>query len=107
MGFNQNLKRELTYSGMVIRELAEKSGIKLHTINNYLSTKGQIPSVETGAKIARALGTTVELLVFGESNGSKIDTDLRAINSLSRQLTDPQKRVVHKIIKILIQENKA
>ena len=104
MGFNQNLKKELAYSGMLIRELAEKSGIKLHTFNNYLSTKGQIPSVVTGAKIARALGVSVEQLVFGEEKENKTDADLRSINNLSRQLTDQQKKFVLKIIKIFLQE---
>ena len=102
MGFTNSLKKEIEYSGMGLREIAAKSGMKLHSLNNYLGARNQIPSVIRGAKIARALGVTVEQLVFGED--SKDNADLRAINSLSRQLTDKQKKFVLKIIKIFLQE---
>ena len=102
MGFSKNLKREIEYSGMGLRDIAAKSGMKLHSLNNYLGSRNQIPSVIRGAKIAKALGVTVEQLVFGED--SKVNADLRAINSLSRQLTDSQKKFLLKIIKIYLQE---
>jgi hypothetical protein len=35
MGFKENLKGELTYQNMLMKELAARSGINLHTINNY------------------------------------------------------------------------
>ena len=105
MGFSQNLKQELSYSEITIKELAALSGVNLHALNNYVC-KGQIPSVETGAMIARALGMTVESLVFGDAE-SKDDAELRAINRLSRTLTSPQRRIVLKIIKIYTQEKVA
>jgi lambda repressor-like predicted transcriptional regulator len=36
MGFRENLKAELTYSGILVKELAAEAGIKKHTIDNYL-----------------------------------------------------------------------
>ena len=38
MGFKENLKSELQYTGMTVRALAEKSGVNKQTIDNYLST---------------------------------------------------------------------
>jgi transcriptional regulator with XRE-family HTH domain len=69
MGFKENLKAELTYSGMLVKELAALSGIKKHTIDNYLNTHNAMPSAEAAVAIARALGVTVEYLVTGQDNG--------------------------------------
>jgi transcriptional regulator with XRE-family HTH domain len=69
MGFKENLKAELTYSGMLVKELAALSGIKKHTIDNYLNTHNAMPSAEAAVSIARALGVTVEYLVTGQDNG--------------------------------------
>jgi plasmid maintenance system antidote protein VapI len=65
MGFKENLKTELSYSGMLVKELAELSGINKHTIDNYLNVKSRIPSAENAVRIARVLGVSVEYLVTG------------------------------------------
>jgi transcriptional regulator with XRE-family HTH domain len=65
MGFKENLKAELGYSGMLVKELAALSGVKKHTIDNYLNTHSAIPSAEAAVAIARALGVSVERLVTG------------------------------------------
>ena len=36
MGFRENLKSQLEFSGMLIKELAANSGIKTKTIDSYL-----------------------------------------------------------------------
>jgi transcriptional regulator with XRE-family HTH domain len=58
MGFKENLKSELAYSGMLVKELAAKSGVNKYSLDNYLNKRGQIPSVEAAVKIAHALGVT-------------------------------------------------
>jgi len=89
------LKSELDYSGMLVKELAAKSGVNKWSIDNYLNARGQLPSVEAGVKIAKALGVSVEYLVTGEDsqknashNQSKTS---RLIGQFAEQL-DPQKR---------------
>lgn len=67
MGFKENLKSELEYKGMLVKELAQKSGIKKQTLDNYLSTHNTIPNAEVAVRIAQALGTTVEYLITGKS----------------------------------------
>jgi len=65
MGFRENLKTELSYSGMFVKELAAQTGLKKNTIDNYLSVRGRMPSAEAAVRIARVLGVSVEYLVTG------------------------------------------
>jgi transcriptional regulator with XRE-family HTH domain len=65
MGFRENLKAELTYSGMLVKELAAKTGLKKHTIDNYLSVRGRMPAADVAVRIANALGVSVEYLITG------------------------------------------
>jgi transcriptional regulator with XRE-family HTH domain len=72
MGFRENLKAELTYSGMLVKELAAKTGLKKHTIDNYLSVRGRMPAADVAVRIANALGVSVEYLVTGsETSGNR------------------------------------
>lgn len=66
MGFKENLKTELSFSGLLVKELAVKTGLKKHTIDNYLSVRGRMPSADVAVKIAKALGVSVEYLVTGK-----------------------------------------
>jgi transcriptional regulator with XRE-family HTH domain len=66
MGFRENLKNELMYSGMPIKELAEKSGVKKHTIAKYLCENYSIPSADAALRIAAVFGVSVEYLMTGQ-----------------------------------------
>jgi transcriptional regulator with XRE-family HTH domain len=69
---------------MLVKELAALSGVNKYSIDNYLNSRGQLPSVEVAVKIARVLGVSVEYLVMGEEQRTKspqpADTDLRFSN---------------------------
>jgi len=72
MGFKENLKAELVYSGMLVKELATKAGLKKHTIDNYLSVRGRMPAADVAVRIADVLGVSVEYLIKGsETTGNK------------------------------------
>ena len=106
MGFKENLKSELAYSGMLVKELAAKSGVNKFSLDNYLSAKGQIPSVEAGVKIAQALGVSVEYLVTGKEGKQKAESpktsdDVRAIIRLAGQLNDEKRKFVIDFMKWL------
>jgi transcriptional regulator with XRE-family HTH domain len=68
MGFRENLKSELVFQDIRVKELAHKSGINPRTIEQYLSAAAKMPSAENAVKIASALGVSVEYLVTGEKN---------------------------------------
>ena len=66
MGFRENLKEELNYQDIQIKELAQRTGLSKNTIANYLTVNGNLPNIESAVKIAQALGVSVEFLVTGE-----------------------------------------
>jgi transcriptional regulator with XRE-family HTH domain len=70
MGFREILKSELTYSGMLVRELANRTGISKYTLDNYLNDNGRKPTAEAAMKIARVLGVSMEYLVTGKEGNA-------------------------------------
>jgi transcriptional regulator with XRE-family HTH domain len=106
MGFRENLKSELTYSGMLVKELAAKSGVNKYSIDNYLNKRGQTPLVDAAVKIAGALGVSVEYLVTGKEEKKQPNTDRlsnksRAIVRLVEQLNESNQKFVIDFIKWL------
>jgi transcriptional regulator with XRE-family HTH domain len=83
MGFRENLKSQLQYSNMLVKELAARSGVKKKTIDSYLGIHGYTPSVEAAFSIAQALGVSVEYLVSGEETGQR-----RPLSSLPRDVQE-------------------
>jgi transcriptional regulator with XRE-family HTH domain len=65
MGFRENLKAQLEFANMYVKDLAALSGVKKQTIDSYLSTHNCTPSAEAAVKIAQVLGVSVEYLVTG------------------------------------------
>ena len=98
MGFRENLKSELVYSGMLVKELASKSGVPKHSIDNYLNIRGQIPSIEAGVKIAQALGVSAEYLVNGkegeQTREAQKTREIRLITQFIKQLDDEKRKFV-------------
>ena len=69
--FRENLRNELDYQGIVVKELSARTGIPVATLDCYLSNRKTVPSVEAAVKIARALQVSVEYLVLGEKPSSQ------------------------------------
>lgn len=68
MGFRENLRSELEYQDLKVKELAEKTGINRKTIDNYLTKSSNDPSATNAVKIAKTLGVSVEYLVTGSND---------------------------------------
>ena len=68
MGFKENLKAELSFKNMMVKELSDKTDINKSTLDNYLRDKHSSPTVENAVKIAQALGVSVEYLVTGKDS---------------------------------------
>jgi len=106
MGFRENLKSQLEYSGMLVKELAACSGIKKKTLDSYLGNRSYTPSVEAAVSIAKALGVSVEYLVTGTDNRneqplSSLPTDLQEIVHVSKQLTNKDRIILLNIARLL------
>ena len=73
MGYNfrENLRNELNYQGVTVKELSTRTGIPIASLDCYLGTRATVPSVENAVKIARELKVPVEYLVIGEDTASE------------------------------------
>ena len=65
--FGKNLRNELDFQGITVKELSAKTGIPVTTLDCYLKTKSAEPSAKNAVKIALALAVSVEYLVTGET----------------------------------------
>jgi transcriptional regulator with XRE-family HTH domain len=99
MGFRENLKSQLQYADMPVKELAARSGIKKTTLDSYLGINAYTPSVTAALSIAKALGVSVEYLVEGREGDnrrplSSLPCDIQAIVRSVEQLNVKDRQVV-------------
>jgi transcriptional regulator with XRE-family HTH domain len=109
MGFKENLKSELAYQDMLVKELSTLSGISRHTLDNYLNVRGHIPTAENAVKIARALGVSVEHLVIGEENSIKkspLDPEIQALIQNIKLLDNDDRKMVYAIVQLFRNQRK-
>jgi len=102
MGFKENLKEQLSFSGMYVKELAALSGIKKQTIDSYLNLNSCMPSADAAVAIAQALGVTVEYLVTGKD--LKQDTiqypiEAKIVAEMTAQMDEKNRKMAVAIIK--------
>jgi transcriptional regulator with XRE-family HTH domain len=112
MSFKENLKSELLYKAMMVKELAALTGIKRHTLDNYLNTHNSVPNAETAVKIARALGVTVEYLVTGkehydETKQTSFPPDLRLMVEIGSRLNRKSRKLALGLLKTLEEHDRA
>ncbi len=103
MGFRENLKDELKYQDIRVKELADKTGISKRAIDHYLAERHTEPTAETAVKIAKELGVTVEYLVTGKNSEvpetikPEIINLIRDINHLPEKDIDFVKEMVRRL----------
>ena len=103
MGFKENLKSELAYQDMFVKELAGLTGISRHTLDNYLNVRGHMPTADVAVKIARALGVTVEYLVTGEENRpdkSSLGPEIRSLVQNFKLLSEDDRKMILSIMQL-------
>ena len=109
MGFNENLKGELEYKGIRVKELAKATGIAKQTIDKYLLSNGSMPPADKAVTIARALGVTVEFLVIGrnafekEASNQILYPETRSIVERVEPLPREKRKIVEKTVIELVQ----
>ena len=52
--FKENLRDELNFQGMTVKELAAKTGIIKGSLDNYLGVRASIPPADVAVKIAKS-----------------------------------------------------
>ena len=103
MGFKENLKSELAYQDMLVKELATKTGISRHTLDNYLNVREHMPTADAAVKIARVLGVSVEYLVTGEEISSdrfSLGPEIQSLVQDFKLLNENDRKMVFSIIQL-------
>jgi transcriptional regulator with XRE-family HTH domain len=105
MGFKENLKAELAYKNILIKELASISGVNRRSIDNYLREDSSMPSADAAVRIANALGVTVEYLITGNEKQGRYSPapfpDSRIVLKNLEALNKRDRKIVINLIKSL------
>ena len=105
MSFKENLKSELEYQGLQVKELAAKSGISRNTLANYLTGHNSLPTADNAVKIAQSLGVSVEYLMTGDSSTKSLIDSLppkyRKLLKVFQALDETDQEAVLHLISIL------
>ena len=72
--FKQILREELDFQGLTVKELSAKSEVAKGAIDSYLGKQSSMPPADTAARIANALGVTVEYLLNGYDDSRESTT---------------------------------
>ena len=102
--FKSNLRSELDYLGLTVKELSVKTGIAKGTLDCYLGARASIPPADIAVKIANVLGVTVEYLVTGHENEKSdklFDHNIRSIIQILLELNEKDIETVLGLSKIL------
>ena len=69
--FRKNLRDELDFQGLTVKELAAKSAVAKGALDTYLGKQSSMPPVDAAVRIAAALGVSVEYLVNGQESSQE------------------------------------
>lgn len=89
--FKANLRAELDYLGLTVKELSSKTGIPKGTLDCYLGVRASIPPADIAVKIANALDITVEYLITGQKIKKQeklFSHNIRLINKILAELDE-------------------
>ncbi len=72
MTFRERLKEEISYNGFVMKEVADRAGLKPRSLEAYCRTsETRMPAADVAVSLAKVLNVTVEYLVTGEDSNAK------------------------------------
>ena len=114
MGFSENLREAIDFSGFGQKELAYKANISLRNIENYLRKNASIPAADKAVKIAQELGVTVEYLVTGKKlpvetvlpENLEVKNLIQNIKKLPKNKQDIVIQNALNLVEILLQQKK-
>ena len=94
MSFSQKVSRLLKENGMTKAMLAKDAGIPYTTLDSMLKRETDTARLTTIFRIARALGTSVEDLVFDDASQSRLSHEERRLLELYALLDNRGKNTV-------------
>ena len=101
--FRENLRSELDFQDLTVKELSARTNIPIATLDCYLGARATVPSVDAAFKIAQALKVSVEYLVAGEA--ASVEKPLKTPNremqdiiQWVKSLNSEQRKAIYKAI---------
>jgi transcriptional regulator with XRE-family HTH domain len=104
--FKKNLRAELDYLDLTVKELSAKTGVAKGTLDCYLGTRASMPPADIAVKIADALGISVEYLVTGKETKNKealpvVNPAIRSIIAIILKLDEGALETMLNLVRIL------
>jgi transcriptional regulator with XRE-family HTH domain len=105
--FRENLRVELDYLNLTVKELSAKTGIAKKTLDCYLAARATMPPADTAVRIANALSVSVEYLVTGKKDEKRTlplpadDHTIRSIIQVIPTLNAKDNEILLELAKIL------
>ncbi len=105
--FRENLREELNYQDMTVKELSAATNVPKPTLDCYLSARQVIPPADIAVKIAKALNVSVEYLVTGtESKNSQTPSSyseekeiIKDLDSIPSNIKEGFRNLLHQTAK--------
>jgi transcriptional regulator with XRE-family HTH domain len=72
-----NLKAAINKSGLIVKEIAAKSGVKKRTIDKWVGIGATEPKVNDLYKVCKVLSVTMEWVVDGEAGSEYVGMIMR------------------------------
>lgn len=94
--FWENIKSEIEYQGLTLKELAAKSGVLLQTIYNGMNRNCN-PSLDCAYKMAKALNQPLEYLINGDvfpPDNINLPSREKILLENYRKLSDKEKHTI-------------
>lgn len=98
----ENIQARSKELGLSMTELAEQANMSKRTVHSIWSGESKDPKISNIKKIAIALGTSTDKLIFDED----IKDDLRAIFRELENLEKEQKNYAKKVLRAIIIQSK-
>jgi transcriptional regulator with XRE-family HTH domain len=89
---------------MLVKELAAKTGISRHTLDNYLNVREHIPTLDNAVKIAQALGVSVEYLATGKEpphTKFPVSSGITTLTQNYSTLNEDDRMIVNELVSLL------
>ena len=93
---------------MLVKELAARTGISRHTLDNYLNVREHLPTVDVAVKIAKALGVSVEYLATGEEPPQAnvpMSGEIITLVQNYNLLNEDDRKIVSELIQLLMKHH--
>lgn len=108
MGFAENLRDELEYQGIQVKELAERTGLSINTLNKYRPGSIVTPTVENALKIAKVLNVSLDFLATGTEyqNHKTKSIEFSELEKKLRHLSDSDLRALSGVVDAILEKYK-